>query len=123
MACVSKALIIGGGIAGLSAAIALSRVGVTCDVVELTGSPLGASLGVSGRAAEALDELGVYERCYETSRPFSRISSRPGRPPRGWRMNLSWAAKTASTISAGVASWPTATPRRRSWASTRGGIG
>jgi 2-polyprenyl-6-methoxyphenol hydroxylase-like FAD-dependent oxidoreductase len=75
MACVSKALIIGGGIAGLSAAIALSRVGVTCDVVELTGSPLGASLGVSGRAAEALDELGVYERCYETSRPFSPDST------------------------------------------------
>ena len=71
MACVSKALIIGGGIAGLSAAIALSRAGVQCDVVELYGSPLGASMGVSGRAAEALDELGVYDQCYANSRPFT----------------------------------------------------
>ena len=71
MACVSRALIIGGGIAGLSAAIALSKAGVHCDVVELYDTPTGASLGVSGRAAEALDELGVYERCYETSRPFT----------------------------------------------------
>lgn len=71
MVCVSNALIIGGGIAGLSTAISLSRVGVKCDVVELADSPLGASLGVSGRAAEALDELGVYNRCYETSRPFT----------------------------------------------------
>ena len=71
MTCVSKALIIGGGIAGLSAAIALSRAGVQCDVVELADAPLGASMGVSGRAAEALDELGVYEQCYATSRPFT----------------------------------------------------
>ena len=71
MACVSRALIIGGGIAGLSAAIALSKAGVHCDVVELYDTPTGASLGVSGRAAEALAELGVYERCYETSRPFT----------------------------------------------------
>ena len=70
MACVSKALIIGGGIAGLSAAISLSRVGVACEVVELSDAPLGASLGVTGRAAEALVELGVYERCFETSRHF-----------------------------------------------------
>ena len=34
-----------------------------------------ASLSVSSRAAEALDELGVYERCYETSRPFSPDST------------------------------------------------
>ena len=95
MTCVSNALIIGGGIAGLSAAIALSRAGVTCDVVELYDNPTGASLGVSGRAAEALDELGVYDRCYETSRPFTSdttvlnqydaagtlISPGPNRPP------------------------------------------
>jgi 2-polyprenyl-6-methoxyphenol hydroxylase-like FAD-dependent oxidoreductase len=72
MACVSTALIVGGGIAGLSAAIALARAGVQCEVVELAHAPLGASLGVSGRAAEALDELGVYDDCYATGTPFTR---------------------------------------------------
>jgi 2-polyprenyl-6-methoxyphenol hydroxylase-like FAD-dependent oxidoreductase len=71
MACISRALIVGGGIAGLSSAIALSRIGVACNVVELKDAPLGASLGISGRAAEALDALGVYEECFRTSRPFS----------------------------------------------------
>lgn len=75
MACVSKALIVGGGIAGLSAAIALCRVGVQCDVVELADAPLGASLGISGRAAEALDELGVYDLCAAESRPFTNDST------------------------------------------------
>ncbi len=70
MVCVSQALIVGGGIAGLSTAIALSRIGVRCEVVERVGLPLGASLGISGRAAEALDELGVYDECFATSRPF-----------------------------------------------------
>ena len=70
MACVSKGLIIGGGIAGLSAAIALARVGVVCDVLELADAPTGASLALSGRAAEALVELGVYDQCYATGTPF-----------------------------------------------------
>ncbi len=70
MACVSTALVVGGGIAGLSAAVALSRVGVRCDVVELAEAPLGSSLGISGRAAEALDELGIYDECYRTSSPW-----------------------------------------------------
>lgn len=71
MACVSNALIVGGGIAGLSAALALSRVGVHCDVVEIADSPLGASLGLSGRATDALVELGVYDECRTTSTVFS----------------------------------------------------
>lgn len=75
MACISRALIIGGGIAGLSAAIALSRIGVKCDVVELHGVPLGACLGISGRAAEALDALGVYEECRASSRAFTPDST------------------------------------------------
>lgn len=76
MAHPSNALIIGGGIAGLSAAIALSRVGVRCDVVELADeAPPGASVSISGRAAEALDELGVYAECYANGTPFTDSSS------------------------------------------------
>jgi len=75
MACISKALIVGGGIAGLSAAVALARVGVECDVVELSEAPLGASLAFSGRAAEALVELGVYEDVHDTGTPFGPDST------------------------------------------------
>ncbi|WP_410625600.1 FAD-dependent monooxygenase [Amycolatopsis sp. cmx-8-4] len=71
MACASTALIVGGGIAGLSAAVALARVGVQCDVVELADASGGASLALSGRATEALDELGVYDACHARSTPFA----------------------------------------------------
>ena len=75
MACISTALIVGGGIAGISAAVALARIGVECDVVELTASPLGASLAFSGRAAEALVELGVYGDVHNTGTPFGPDST------------------------------------------------
>lgn len=75
MACISKALIVGGGIAGLSAAIALSRTGVQCDVVEVGSSWGGASIGITGRAADALGELGVYDACFAASTPFPRDST------------------------------------------------
>ncbi|GAA3310904.1 hypothetical protein GCM10020295_79210 [Streptomyces cinereospinus] len=68
---VSTALIVGGGIAGLSAAIALSRAGVQCEVLELADAPGGASLALSGRATEALDELGVYDALHARSTPFT----------------------------------------------------
>ncbi len=74
MACISNALIVGGGIAGLAAAISLAKAGVHCDVVEWAGAPLGASLALSGRAAEALDELGIYQACYDTGTPFTADS-------------------------------------------------
>lgn len=70
MACIAKALIVGGGIAGLSSAIALSREGVQCDVVELSGKTDGASMALSGRAAEALYDLGVYDQNCERGRVF-----------------------------------------------------
>ena len=77
MACVSKVLIVGGGIAGLSAAIALSRNGVACDVLEIGEDPAGASLSLSGRAIDALEELGVYQECYDTGAPFTPQMSSP----------------------------------------------
>ena len=75
MACISNALIVGGGIAGLSSAIALGRIGVQCEVLEIAEAPLGASIGISGRAADALAELGVYEDCFSTSAVWDETSS------------------------------------------------
>lgn len=69
MACISTALIVGGSIAGMNAAIALAQVGVKVDVVELAQEPLGASLAFSGRAAMALVELGIYDEVHATGRP------------------------------------------------------
>ena len=63
MPIIENTLIVGGGIAGLSAAIALGRKGVRCDVLEIAEAPLGTSIGISGRAADALAELGVYDAC------------------------------------------------------------
>ena len=70
MAYVSKAVIIGGGFAGLAAGISLAKAGVQCDVLELAHEPHGAALGINGRAADALVELGVYDEVYETGRPW-----------------------------------------------------
>jgi 2-polyprenyl-6-methoxyphenol hydroxylase-like FAD-dependent oxidoreductase len=66
----SKGLIVGGGIAGLSSALALQRVGVSCDVAEIGDlRPVGAGIGLAGRAPNALEELGVYEEVAATGQP------------------------------------------------------
>ena len=75
MTCVSTAVIIGGGIAGLAASVALARAGVRCEVVELAESALGASIGISGRAADALKELGIYDACFIAGKVFEKNSS------------------------------------------------
>lgn len=95
MACISRALIVGGSIAGMNAAIALAQAGVQVDVVELAHDPMGASLAFSGRAAMALVELGIYDEVHATGRPALAgntaasirnattgeiINSGPGRP-------------------------------------------
>lgn len=63
MACVSNTLIVGGGPAGLTAAVALRLKGVACDLVELTpsGRPDGAALTLMGRAVDAMREIGCYD--------------------------------------------------------------
>jgi 2-polyprenyl-6-methoxyphenol hydroxylase-like FAD-dependent oxidoreductase len=72
MTCISSALVVGGGIAGLSAALALSRTGVRCEVVENADPTVGSSIGLSGRAADALAELGVYDELRAIGRPFGK---------------------------------------------------
>jgi len=69
MACISSALVVGGSIGGMNAAIALAQQGVKVDVVELSHDALGASLAFSGRAAMALVDLGIYDEVYATGRP------------------------------------------------------
>jgi 2-polyprenyl-6-methoxyphenol hydroxylase-like FAD-dependent oxidoreductase len=66
-----RALIVGGGLGGLSTALALHRIGI--DVTVLERSPelaeVGAGLGVWINGMEALDELGVADRVQSTGSP------------------------------------------------------
>ena len=56
-------VIVGGGIAGLSAAIALGHRGMKTEIIEAGAEPLGAAIGVHGWAIDALGELGVLDAC------------------------------------------------------------
>jgi 2-polyprenyl-6-methoxyphenol hydroxylase-like FAD-dependent oxidoreductase len=60
-----RVLIIGAGIAGLTAAIALSQKGYVCEVAEITpaGEPIGAALTITGRAIETLSVIGLLQQC------------------------------------------------------------
>jgi 2-polyprenyl-6-methoxyphenol hydroxylase-like FAD-dependent oxidoreductase len=77
MACVANALIVGGGIGGLAAAIALQNVGVKCTVAEIDMKPVGAGIGFAGRAPQALQALGVYEESCATGKPFTEAMKAP----------------------------------------------
>lgn len=102
--CASTVLIVGGGIAGLSSAIALTRVGVHCDVVERGNPKEGASIAFSGRAAEALDELGIYDLVYRAGHPFAHVSDA-----------VSVRDAAGNLVSAG--------PPRPQWANAKGAVG
>jgi 2-polyprenyl-6-methoxyphenol hydroxylase-like FAD-dependent oxidoreductase len=47
MTSIENVLVVGGGIAGLTAATALARAGVSVDVVELADRPAGAAITVT----------------------------------------------------------------------------
>jgi len=74
MTAVSKGLIVGGGVAGLAAAIALQRAGLQCDLAEIGDlRPVGAGIGIAGRGPNALEELGIYEEVAATGQPGLRF--------------------------------------------------
>ncbi|KAI5456861.1 hypothetical protein BGZ63DRAFT_428301 [Mariannaea sp. PMI_226] len=74
MPCIGSVCIIGGGIAGLSSAIALSRIGLTCEVFEKNDAKEGAAIGLTGQVVNALDELGIYDLVHDAGHPFSHDS-------------------------------------------------
>lgn len=65
MAAVEKILIVGGGIAGMTLAIALRQAGMQCDVVELTPEWTVPGVGISlqGATLRALGTLGLLDAC------------------------------------------------------------
>jgi len=69
MTTIRNVLIVGGGIAGLTAATALARQGVTVDVLELHDRPAGAAITIQNRAVDGLQEIGVLDRFLDEGMP------------------------------------------------------
>jgi 2-polyprenyl-6-methoxyphenol hydroxylase-like FAD-dependent oxidoreductase len=61
MVAVRSSLVVGAGLAGLGASIALARQGVAVRVIEERHAPASTSVAVTQRAVYALAELGVLE--------------------------------------------------------------
>ncbi|WP_181779488.1 FAD-dependent monooxygenase [Pseudonocardia pini] len=58
---VDSVLVVGGGVAGLTAAAALGRAGVRCEVVDLRDGAEGSGLGIQNRGIDALDAIGALD--------------------------------------------------------------
>lgn len=68
--------IIGGGIAGLTTAIALKRIGLSATVFESSPfiRPLGAGLALAANAVQAFDRLGIAEAIIQKGRQLQAFS-------------------------------------------------
>ena len=67
-----RAIVVGGGIGGLSAAIALQQAGVEAVVFEKAGElrEIGAGISLWANAMKALRKLGLYEAVLEVGKPL-----------------------------------------------------
>ena len=65
-------MVVGGGIGGLTAAVALRRAGVEAVVFEKAGElrEIGAGISLWANAMKALQKLGLYEAVLEIGRPL-----------------------------------------------------
>ncbi len=78
---VITAVVVGGGIGGLAAAIGLRRIGWDVTVVELASrlDDAGAGISLAANGLRALDELGVGRAVREASRgQYSGGTRTPG---------------------------------------------
>jgi 2-polyprenyl-6-methoxyphenol hydroxylase-like FAD-dependent oxidoreductase len=72
---IKKVLIVGGGIAGLTLAVALRRRGISVDVVELMPrwNVLGVGISLTGPTLRALKSIGLIDECVGAAFGFDRI--------------------------------------------------
>src|SRR5262249_22137493 len=58
-------LIVGAGMCGMSLGVALSRAGISCEIVEIRDALTEPGTGISlqGPALRALQSVGVLDRC------------------------------------------------------------
>ncbi|MEZ0538102.1 FAD-dependent monooxygenase [Fibrella arboris] len=94
MTSIKKALVVGGGIGGLSAGIALRQAGVAAEIVELqpTFNVYGVGIIQPSNALRALDSLGLADACMERGSPYGPVNmclsngfqvAQVGTPPMG----------------------------------------
>lgn len=78
MPAVETALVIGGGIGGLTAAVALRQAGIAVDLIEISQqfSVYGVGIIQPNNTLRALDRIGLAARCVELGTPFP-----------GWRIH------------------------------------
>jgi 2-polyprenyl-6-methoxyphenol hydroxylase-like FAD-dependent oxidoreductase len=72
MAVVKKALVVGGGIGGLTAAIALRKAGIAVDLVEIQTEVRVYGVGIiqPNNTLRALDRIGLASACVAVGGPF-----------------------------------------------------
>jgi len=77
MASVRTSLVVGGGIGGLCAALALRRKGISVDIIEATRAMTVFGVGIiqPSKALRALDRLGIAKACLAAGGGFP-----------GWRL-------------------------------------
>jgi 2-polyprenyl-6-methoxyphenol hydroxylase-like FAD-dependent oxidoreductase len=82
MAAIGTALIVGGGIGGLTAAVAMRRAGIAVDLVEIKPdwSVYGVGIIQPNNTLRALDQVELAARCIEHGAPYPgwRIYSESG---------------------------------------------
>jgi 2-polyprenyl-6-methoxyphenol hydroxylase-like FAD-dependent oxidoreductase len=68
-----KVLIVGGGIAGLTLAISLTRRGIACEIIESNPQwgVYGVGIILQSNALRALETLGLAQRCLDAGFPYS----------------------------------------------------
>lgn len=78
MACAKNAIIVGGGIAGMTLAVALQRQGVGVHVVEQgrRQDQLGTGINLQRNALLALKQAGVLEECLDKGFGWNTVTNR-----------------------------------------------
>src|SRR6476661_8224786 len=73
---VQRVLIVGGGLSGTSAALALQREGIDVEIIEKepVWGALGTGITLMSPALRALEELGVIEKCLAAGNGCSEMS-------------------------------------------------
>lgn len=76
MTIVQRVLVVGGGLSGTSAALALQREGIHVDLVERepVWGALGTGITLMSPALRALDQLGVLDECLAAGNGCSELS-------------------------------------------------